>query len=159
MKTKSIQLIIILLLFNITNAQVTFENSYSTEGENYYPQTYAFHTDNGLNYYTVDVANGEVNIYDSTHTLYKTVPVSIPSGLELKNVQMMTDKLFYSDSKIEFIAVVGSPDFTTPHISKMILYNEDGTNLFDFGDRWEAHYLKASDSSYKLIVSTEKKQS
>ncbi|MGK4567048.1 T9SS type A sorting domain-containing protein [Flavobacterium sp. 3HN19-14] len=41
-------------------------------------------------------------------------------------------------------------------LQKMTLYNEDGTNLQEFGDRYTADAIKVSDSAFKLIVSQDK---
>lgn len=64
---------------------------------------------------------------------------------------MPTDKLFNSNNKIEFIII--SNNGSNPN--KMTLFDEDGENLYEFGNRWVAQYIKIADADYKLLVGTD----
>lgn len=142
------------LFFSITAfAQVTLEHSYTGDGGNDHPKAYAFFTDSGINYYTFDSELNKVYFYNSSHILFKTVDVNVSSDYKLIQIYLVTDKLFYSDNKIEFIT--NSVNYPLP--SKMTLYNEDGTNLYEFGERWQAEIVKNSNIDYKLIVVSSEK--
>lgn len=149
---KKIILLITIAISNISFGQITLEQTYTTEGFNNFPKSYAFHTDNGLNYYTVNSIENKVLLYNASHVLYKTVIPNLGSGYNISTLYLATDKLFNSNQNLEFI-VVSSNDLLG---SKMTLVDEDGVNLFEFGDRWEANVIKNSDTNYKLIVSTDK---
>ena len=141
------------VFFSITTfSQVTFEHSYTTNGNNNFPKTYAFFTDSGINYYTMDQDLNQVFLFNSSHVLFKTINLNPGTDFKIKYIYLVTDKLFYSDAKIEFIVVSSNSLYQ----NKMTLFNEDGINLFEFGDRWEAYTVKNSNLGYKLIVATDK---
>lgn len=152
---KIILSILLTVFFSISSfSQVTFEHSYTTNGNNNFPKTYAFFTDSGINYYTMDEDLNQVLLYNSSHVLFKTINLNPGINYSIQYIYLITDKLFYSDSKIEFIVV--SRDIIGGNPNKMTLFNEDGINLFEFGDRWEAYAVKNSNLGYKLIVATDK---
>ena len=64
-------LIIAFIISNLSFGQITLEHSYSTDGFNNNVQTYAFHTDNGLNYYTLNTTENKVYLYNSNHYQYE----------------------------------------------------------------------------------------
>ncbi len=153
---KKIQLIIATIISSLSFGQITLEHTYTTQGFNNFPKTYSFYTDNGLFFFTINATENKVLLHNSSHELYKTVSLNLGSGYTIGTLYLATDKLFNLNSNIEFIvlsrnAITGG--------SKMTLFDEDGVNLFEFGDRWEANYIKDSDTSFKLILSTEDKSS
>ncbi|CAN1562010.1 Secretion system C-terminal sorting domain [Flavobacteriaceae bacterium] len=150
---KKLLLIVTIAISSLSFGQITLEHTYTTEGFNNYPKSYAFHTDNGLFYYTINSLENKVLIYNPSHILFKTANLNVGIGYTINTIYLATDKLFNSNSKIEFIVVSRNG---TPNSSKMTLFDEDGANLFEFGDRWEANFIKNSDTSFKLIVSTDK---
>ncbi|NJB84201.1 T9SS type A sorting domain-containing protein [Wenyingzhuangia aestuarii] len=140
MKTKL--LLSLTLTFTLTFFGQTLEHSYSTQGA-VYGNTLIFITDNGFNYYTIN-DNNEISLYNSNHTLNKTVSITLPNSETIRTIFLPSDKLFNSDSMIEFVIVTN--DFN------MFLFNENGTNLFSFGQREEIHYFKDSNNNFKLIT-------
>jgi len=142
-----------LLYLFITISSISFgqtlEKSYTSGGFNNFPKNYAFLTSNGLNYYTISTTENEISLYNSDHTLNKTVSISLPTDYKVGTLFLPSDKLFNSNDKIEFIVV------TEGKGTKMLLFDEDGTNLFDFGDnKWEAFYFKDENSNFKLLTAT-----
>jgi hypothetical protein len=140
------------------SAQVTLEHSYvSSGGYNDSQKTYAFFTDSGINYYTTN-EQGQVNFYNASHVLYKTVTLPLGTNFELSKVMLVTDKFFNADAKLEFIVV--SNNYTPgDYEQKMTLYNEDGLNLQEFGARFTADAIKISNTEFKLIVSQDQSDS
>jgi len=130
--------------------QVTLEHSYVSDGYNDNPKQFAFFTAGGLNYYTLDAASNQVKFYNASHVLWKTVNVNV-GNYEIDGLYLASDGLFNADSKVEFI--LKSLQLEQPYESKMTLFNEDGTNLQEFGNFWYATAFKVSDSQFKLIVS------
>ena len=138
------------LLGSSVFGQVTLEHSYVSDGYNDNAKQFAFFTANGLNYYTLDATTNQVKFYNASHVLWKTISVS-PGNYEMAGLFLATDGLFNADAKVEFILKTQNLD--TPYDSKMTLYNEDGTNLQEFGDFWLATVFKTSETQFKLIVS------
>lgn len=139
-----------LLIPNLLQSQITLEHNYVTDGYFNYEQQYAFHTENSLFYYTLNTTENKVMLYDSNHVLYKTVTLDVGPDFTIRKLFLPTDKLFNSNSKIEFIMISSGNSS-----QKMTLFDEDGANLFEFGNRWVAQYIKIAESDYKLLVGTD----
>jgi hypothetical protein len=128
----------------------TLEHSYISDGKDYNHRNHAFLTENNLYYLTLDATNNQILIYDSTHSLYKTVIVTLPSSFEIDLLLFASDKLFNLDSKIEILIVTRN----SSDESKMLLFNEDGgDNIFDFGDKRTANVFKDLDNNFKMMTS------
>lgn len=151
MKIKFLSIIATVFISNLSNGQITLEHNYITDGYFNYEQQYAFHTENSLFYYTLNTTENKVLIYDSAHTLYKIVTLDVGAGFTIRKLFLPTDKLFNSNNKIEFIII--SNNGSNPN--KMTLFDEDGENLYEFGNRWVAQYIKIADADYKLLVGTD----
>jgi hypothetical protein len=126
MKTK-ILILLILLVDVICKAQITLEHKF-------YGNTNWFQTTSGLKYYSIingdSVSNREIIIYNSDYSIYKAIPINYdPPYYDIVGICFASDKLFNSDNLIEFIIEFGSGD----GIDAAKLYNENGTQLFDFG--------------------------
>ena len=73
MKTKIYFLAIAMLLTNLSFGQATLEHSYSTtnfakfNAEN---ESYAFKTQNGINYFRFDYLNNNMNVYNENHICF-----------------------------------------------------------------------------------------
>jgi hypothetical protein len=57
--------------------------------------------DNGYKYYIMDVPNNQCRLYNLDHSVWKIIPLDVPSGRYLYNIQYVSDKLFNNDSKVE----------------------------------------------------------
>ena len=136
----------------VTFGQATLENSYQTTKWQY-EQTNAFITDAGLHYYTLNNVTNTLLIYNSSHSLIKTVVIPISTGFTLQYIYGLTDKLFNTDSLIEFIIFSqGVYDPATGTQNQMTLINENGTILQQFGNKSEAYVIKGTTGNYKLIT-------
>ena len=134
------------------SAQVTLEHTYVSECFQSEQRNYAFFTDNGLNFFTINESENKVLLYNASHILYKTVTINPGAGFSIDQIQLATDKLFNSNSKIEFI--VSSHNYDLPNDqTKLTLFDEDGVNLHEFGNRSTALVIKVSDNVFKLLVS------
>ncbi|MES2380031.1 MAG: T9SS type A sorting domain-containing protein [Bacteroidota bacterium] len=72
---------------------------------------------------------GSINIYDMNHSLVKTISftnIARSVSGDIGHVLYLSENLFNTDSKIEFMYVTDSTVFSTTKI-----YNEDGTLLFN----------------------------
>jgi hypothetical protein len=150
---KKLLFILAITISNLSFGQITLEHAYTTDGFNNIVKTYAFHTESGLYYFTMNQTENKVLIYNASHTLYKTVILNLGANYKISTVYLATDKLFNTNANIEFIVVSYNSNLA---VGKMTLFDEDGANLFEFGDRFEANCFKNSDTNFKLIVATEK---
>lgn len=127
--------------------QVTFEHAYQSDGADNDRYWQAFFADDSINYYTFDNSINQVKFYNSSHVLFKTVDLNLGADYFIDRLMLVTDKLFYLDNKIEFLVASSSGS-----ARKMTLFNEDGTNLYEFGNRSAAVVIKNYDIDYKLLV-------
>ncbi|MHB0756985.1 T9SS type A sorting domain-containing protein [Polaribacter sp. M15] len=129
----------------------TLETTYTTSGyDEREKPNFAFNIDGETKFYTLDWTNNQVNIYNSSHNIYKTVSINLESGYEMRELYLPTDKLFNSNSKIEFI--IFSVQTDSPYQPSLRLFDEDGTLLFDFGNSRGIELFKTPNDSYKLIT-------
>ncbi len=144
-----------LLYLFITISSISFsqtlDNTYITSGDDYRNKPdFAFNTNSETWYYTLDWASNEVKIYDSSHNIYKTVSINLENDYKMRNLYFATDKLFNSNSKIEFL--ISSNQTSSPYQSSLKLFDEDGNLLFDFGNSRGIKLFKTSDNEYKLLT-------
>ncbi|MDQ5930832.1 MAG: hypothetical protein QG594_2621 [Bacteroidota bacterium] len=137
-----------------TFAQVTLEHSYVCQYQsNKNAKVKSFLTDNGLNYYTLDDNTNIMKFYNSSHVLYKTINVPIPNSTsKIYYIQFISDKLFNSDSNIEFIVTTISSMVGGGYNS--ILCNENGVILQQFGNKEYSYIIKDNSNNFKLIMET-----
>ncbi len=106
-------------------------------------------------YFLMDVAKAECRIYNLDHTLYKTIPISLPADYYLYDIKFVTQNLFNADSSIELWysaynwVTVGNEGYYR-YSSKII--NEKGNVLANIDNGVYANILKSGDDQYKLSV-------
>lgn len=144
---KKITLTALLLTTAFSFSQATFEQSYLINQDEGGDQTYFFNTESASYHYTFDASN-VLRIYTETHSLYTTLNLPVDAGYTLNNLRLFTDKLFNSDSLIEFLMVTRSSTGTY----KMTLLNENGVILQQFGDKNDVLVVKTLSNNFKLIT-------
>ena len=118
-------LILILLGFTVTSgAQIYLEKTYTSS---------AGITElalSGYKYYSMDVANNRCQIYNMDHSAWKTINLSVPTGMYLYDIKYVSETLFNTDSKVELAYIYYSYDtallFYT-YYTKVV--NENGLEL------------------------------
>ncbi|MGK4567049.1 hypothetical protein [Flavobacterium sp. 3HN19-14] len=96
---KQLFLSAIALTTSALSAQVTLEHNYvTTGGYNDTQKSYAFFTDNGINYYTTN--DTQVMLYNASHVLYKTITLPLGESYEITKVILVTDRFFNSMQKL-----------------------------------------------------------
>ena len=144
---KNFTIAALFLLSNFSFSQATFEQSYTINQDEGGDQTYFFNTETASYHYTFD-ENNVLKIYTENHSVYSTINLPVDAGSTLNNIKLFTDKLFNSDSLIEFLLVSRN----STGVYKMTLLNENGTILQQFGDKNDALVVKTLSNTYKLIT-------
>lgn len=126
----------------------TLENTYSTD---YYGKgiNYSFIINDELNFYTLDRATNKIRFYDSSHNLTKTITINIQSGWDIRYIYLITDKLFNTDSKLEFLVESRQPNDA---YTDLTVFNEDGVEGITFEIVDDFKLIKTPDNTYKLIT-------
>lgn len=136
----------LIMICTISYGQI-LENTYST---NYYDSTnFTFTINDELHFYTIDRANKQVKFYDSSHNLIKTITVKLANNYDLLSIYLVSDKLFNTDSKIEFLVKSRKPNDAYTNLT---IFNEDGIEglTFEIVDTYKL--IKTVQNTYKLIT-------
>lgn len=127
-------------------AQVSLEQSYKNIG------LVSVHNieNEGYKYMAIDVTNKKVLLYNTNHSLWKTIAPTLPSGVTMTGAAYPTTLLFDNDSEVE--VVVSYADFSpTPIAYTSIIVNENGTIIKTLPDISAVQVVKV-DAAYKLIA-------
>lgn len=142
---KTILTIAMMALLISAKAQVTLEHSYSS---NWQMEVVNIEGD-GYKYLGVDTATKDIKIYNTDHSLWKTIHTSIPQASLIYSVNSFASKyLFNADNKIEVMVLYAIiPSYTY----KAELYNEDGTILNTFNNT-SSYNIANVDGDWKLLI-------
>jgi len=138
-----------------TNAQITLEHIYPTEGffDNY-KQFMMVHLEaSGSKYVAVDKAARTITLYHLDHTLYKTISFAnappIPYPYQ-PYIMYISEHLFDQDDDVEFMfTVLMNPDAIT------MIYDEDGGVLLDATDGYPGVLPTYHNQHYPIYNTTE----
>lgn len=98
--------IVMIMLGFYAKAQVVLEHSYSS---NWQMEVVNIEGD-GYKYLGVDTLTKDIKIYNTDHSLWKTIHTSIPAGATVYSVSSFASKyLFNADNKIETMVLYLSP--------------------------------------------------
>lgn len=158
---KSIYTIIFLFLIVELNSQIIktsskvgrFEtvNTFPTLGDEGQNETI------NVEYFYQVQANYDTGImkiifYNLDLTEYKTVNISVPNGYKNFELMYVTTKFFNNDEKIEFIYTYSDMNYIT-YIYK--LSNENGENLFDFGNEVPSNNYTTKNGDFIFTTSSQ----
>jgi|SRR5690554_289737 len=122
MKNIIFSLIATIGLTGLSFGQAVLEHTYESSFNPYEANT--FLTEDGLHFSTWTYGTNIVQIYNSSHTLIKTI--NIPSEIDgIMGISLVSDKLFNNDNLIEFIISSNMSAATTYYT----LINENGIIL------------------------------
>ena len=126
--------------------QITFEHTYNSSST--YSQLVLF-SSNGEKYMAFDSVN--VNLYNTDHTLWKTIHASSYAGYKLTYVYAVSDNLFNSDNMVELFAVYNS-NITFPRYRGEII-NENTVVIQSMDSAYSANvHYNATTNTYKLFT-------
>jgi hypothetical protein len=141
---KTILLIAAILSFALTTkSQITLENIYS---KGY--ATLANLTTGGYKYYVLDKSANQIIVYNTNHSIFKTINITPPSGTYMYSYpSYLSDNLFSTDNLIEF----GITYYNTnpPFDSRTIIYNELNTVLLTLNNT-ESYQILNISGNFKL---------
>ena len=121
---RPILLLAFLVLMTISNAQITLEHNYPASA------TLTQLGISGYKYYLMDITNSQCLIYNTDHSLWKTIALTVPDSMYLYNIQYVTDTLFNKDSKVELAYTYYYYDKTLFYLTYYTrVIDEDGIEL------------------------------
>jgi len=123
MKTIAFIISVFVFLAVHTQAQISYENTYTGVSAAYIHLPAA-----GYKYYVMDVANKQCRLYNNDHSLWKTINLSIPANYYLCDIQYVTEDLFNTDNLIELLYVSCNYNSTYKYYTyDTRIVNENGT--------------------------------
>ncbi len=135
-----------LLLFTALTAQVTLDKKYD------FSTTVVKLETLGYKYYLMDVPLGQCRIYNTDHSLFKTINCNVPSGFYLSDIKFLSENLFDTDAGIELLCTYykynSSKDYYE-YDSKII--NEDGSQMIFIDGSLYNYVNKTGEKEYKLF--------
>jgi len=145
--TAAIALIVLLLLGNHVKSQITLDHTYNGWA------SVANLEISGYKYYVLDVQNETLKLYNTDHSLWKSVNLSVPAGYQLTTtVYNISENLFSLDGKVCFTY---SYYTTTPdYQSETIVINENGTVLLTIAGANYAYAVKVEEDTKLLVYIT-----
>lgn len=139
-------LTILTLIFSISAfAEITLDNTFP--GGIVYPITLE---NSGYKEYVVDYYTNVVRIYNSDHSIYKTITVAVPNGAYLYWVDNITESLFNTDNLLEMAVTFSTTTNSITTYSAKII-NENGNELLDLPDAYSL-FTKNINNNAKLFV-------
>lgn len=145
MKTTTIFSIFFLLVYFL-NAQVTLDKKYDYSTSMVKLETL------GYKYYLMDVPLGQCRIYNTDHSLFKTINCNVPGGFYLYDIKFISEKTFDADAGIELLCtyyIYNSAKAYYDYDSKII--NEDGSALVTIDGSLYNYINKTGENTYKLF--------
>jgi hypothetical protein len=134
------------LLLNTLTAQVTLDKRYEYSTAIVKLETL------GYKYYLMDVPAGQCRVYNSDHSLFKTVNCSVPSGFYLYDIKFLSENTFDTDAGIELLCTYykyNSSKAYYEYNSKII--NDDGSAIVTIDGSLYNNINKTSETDYKLF--------
>lgn len=137
---------IILLASIALQAQVTLDKKYDYSTSVVKLETL------GYKYYLMDVTLGQCRIYNTDHSLFKTINCNIPNGFYLSDLKFISEKTFDNDAGIELLCTYytyNSAKAYYEYNSKII--NEDGSAMITITGSLYNYINKTGENIWKLF--------
>ena len=142
---KKISTILLIVVF-VTNAmaQITIDHTFTGDIS-------VVNTHLKTVYYKGPINDNQFEFYNEDYSFYKSVTLTPPEGCEAYTLLNLSDKLFNNDELLEFTCIFY--DTVNGTGSYMKLINENGTELFDFGNVASFGLLmKTKNNDVKFLV-------
>lgn len=128
-------------------AQITFEHEYNHSG------AYVELAQSGTKFYIMDVAASQCRIYNTDHSIWKTISLDVPGNHYLYDIRYVSENLFSTDNVLALLYIFYHYDeegqFYT-YFAKVI--NENGTVLLDIPGTQYAYVNDLGDEGVKLTA-------
>ncbi|MFO7669191.1 MAG: T9SS type A sorting domain-containing protein [Bacteroidales bacterium] len=145
-----LKLMIALLLSGLViYSQPVFEHTYSESAN--------MVTLEGLGevYYSMDVINRLCLIYSMDHTLIRSIPLPVPEGYYLEDIQFLSTNLFNDDNLLELIYIYSRyvpTEYSYYFTFETKLINENGLTLLTFPGAGFTNIIETAEHGKKFLV-------
>jgi len=147
MKKTLITITLFLTVVNFGFSQITFDTDYEYSG------AYVELAQSGYKFYIMDVVTNQCRIYNTDHSLWKTINLPVPSDKYLYDIRYVSENLFTDDNSVSlcyFYYYYNDIAQYYTYYAKII--NEDGTELLTLTGAQYAYVYNIDDENTKLIA-------
>lgn len=114
------------LILCVVHGQIIPENTYSHSG------TYTNLTNSGYKFYVMDVGTNQCRIYNTNHTLWKTINLSVPANNYLYDIKFVSENLFTTDNTLCLAYIYYNYNTTGQYYTYTArIIRENGTELLN----------------------------
>ncbi|MFH1120729.1 MAG: T9SS type A sorting domain-containing protein [Bacteroidota bacterium] len=133
--------------FVFSIGQINSENTYSYSG------TYAKLSVSGNKFYLMDVLLSQTRIYNTNHTIWKTINLPVPSGNYLYDIKHLSEGLFTSDNSLCLAYVYYIYDETNAYYTfNARIIKENGTELLSIPGCQYIEIMDMGSDGVKLVA-------
>lgn len=146
MKHQIIFAFLLSISINIS-AQITLDHTYDHSG------TFTYLPSAGNKFFVMDVDNHQCRIYNTNHSLWKTINLSVPTNNWLYDIKFVSEGLFTTDNSLCLLYVY----YNYNESGQYYTYNarvikENGQLLLNLPGCQHAYVYSLSDGSTKLVT-------
>lgn len=139
--------LLLLALSTALNAQITLENTYNGS---------AYITDiegHGIKYFDMDVLNNTCKLYNPDHSLWKSIPLDVPSDNYLSDVRYVSADLFSTDDLVELCYTFYNYDTLNQYYTYTTnVINENGDILLTIPGASYVEVVSAGSGDFKYLA-------
>lgn len=139
-----------LILSSSASAQITLENTYNVAGSASYLTTVEL-LNSGYKYVLTESSAFQVKLYNTNHSLWKTINVPTIAGYTLIGVYNISEGLFNTNSQVECVAYYANYSSSPVQLYTKVI-DETGAVIKDIPNRAFAGVVATSSNTFKLIV-------
>jgi len=144
---KSALILLLLLPFGLLNAQISLEADYELSG------AYTQLASSGFKFFAMDVTNKQCKIYNTDHSLWKTIDLEIPAGEYLYDIRYVSENLFTDDNTLALCYIYYFYDEVYQYYTyTMKIITEDGTVLKTIEGAQYVNVVDLGADGTKLLV-------
>jgi hypothetical protein len=147
---KTYFLILMLLGYLSANSQITLEHTHTVAGSGANLTTVNL-SSSGYKYVLTETESSQVKLYNTNHSLWKTLNIPTIEGFTLQAVFHISEGLFDINNEVEYVASYYNFS-TNPAQFYVKVVNENGTVIKDLPNRGYLGVGATSSNTFKLIV-------
>jgi hypothetical protein len=135
-----------LLAINFVTAQINLEADYEYSG------TYVNLASSGYKFYIMDVGGEQCRIYNTDHSLWKTIDLDIPADNYLYDIRYVSENLLTDDNTLSLGYIYYYyDDIAQFYTYTLKIISEGGTNLLTLSGAQYAYVYNIEDVGTKLV--------
>jgi hypothetical protein len=142
-------LVVLIFLAYMAKSQVDFEQSYPGSADITQLEL------DGYKYYVTDAVNNKCLLYNTDHTLWKTIDIPVPPNNYIADISFVSQHLFNENDNVELLVIfaeyITSGEFPY-YVYKTSVIGETGGALMNVEGGGYAFIEDAGDDNYKLLV-------